>query len=97
MGREAWISPPKNANCWADNVITHSKARWGHGMHWLEMLGYMASGAVFVTFWMKTMIPLRVIGISSNLLFFAYGLYGGLIPIAVLHGNQAAPPRRVDR
>lgn len=33
------------------------------------------------------MIPLRIIGIFSNILFFAYGLYGGLLPIAVLHGS----------
>ena len=55
-------------------------------MHFFEILGYLASGAVFVTFLMKTMIPLRVIGISSNILFFFYGLYDGLVPIMVLHG-----------
>lgn len=55
-------------------------------MHFLEILGYVSSGAVFATFWMKTMIPLRVIGISSNILFFFYGFYVGLVPIMVLHG-----------
>ena len=55
-------------------------------MPFLEVLGYVASGAVFVTFWMKSMIRLRVIGIASNILFFCYGVYGDLIPIMVLHG-----------
>lgn len=55
-------------------------------MDYLEILGYAASGAVFITFWMKTMIPLRVIGICSNVLFFLYGLNGGLTPIVMLHG-----------
>lgn len=54
-------------------------------MHWVEILGYMASGAVFITFWMKTLISLRVIGIASNVLFFAYGLSADLNSIMLLH------------
>jgi len=53
----------------------------------LEVIGYVASGAVFVTFWMKTMISLRILGIASNVLFFSYGLYGELYPIVILHGS----------
>ena len=52
----------------------------------LEILGYAASGAVFMTFWMKSMVPLRVMGLVSNVLFFAYGAYDGLVPIMILHG-----------
>ena len=55
-------------------------------MQLLEILGYVASGAVFVTFWMKSMIPLRIVGLASNFLFFSYGVYGDLVPIMVLHG-----------
>ena len=55
-------------------------------MQILEILGYVASGAVFVTFWMKSMIPLRIVGLASNFLFFSYGVYGDLVPIMVLHG-----------
>jgi hypothetical protein len=51
-----------------------------------EILGYAASGAVFMTFWMKAMIPLRIMGLLSNVLFFAYGVYDGLTPIMLLHG-----------
>ena len=55
-------------------------------MHFIEILGYLASGVVFSTFWMKTMIPLRILGLASNILFFSYGLYSGLEPIVLLHG-----------
>ncbi len=51
-----------------------------------EALGYLASGLVFLTFCMKTMIPLRIIAIGSNLAFICYSLAGGLIPILILHG-----------
>ncbi|MEQ8604309.1 MAG: cyclic nucleotide-binding domain-containing protein [Marivibrio sp.] len=52
----------------------------------IEILGYAASGVVFATFWMRTMIPLRIVAIVSNLLFFGYGLWGDLAPIVILHG-----------
>ena len=50
-----------------------------------EALGYLASGLVFVTFCMKTMIPLRIIAIGSNLAFISYSLVAGLLPILILH------------
>lgn len=46
----------------------------------------MASGAVFITFWMKTLIPLRIVGIASNIVFFSYGLNADLSSITLLHG-----------
>ena len=54
-------------------------------MAWGEIAGYMASGLVLATFCMRTMIPLRVVAIASNVAFIAYGLIAGLIPILVLH------------
>ncbi len=50
-----------------------------------EMAGYLAAGLVFLTFYMKTMIPLRVIGICSNCMFILYGALDGLYPVLVLH------------
>jgi hypothetical protein len=38
-----------------------------------ELIGYAAAACVFVTFYMKTMVPLRIAGIVSNVLFIAYG------------------------
>ena len=50
-----------------------------------EFAGYMAAGLVFATFYMKTMIPLRVVGITSNVAFLIYAWLAGLVPIFVLH------------
>jgi CRP/FNR family cyclic AMP-dependent transcriptional regulator len=59
---------------------------------WLEIAAWVASVLVFSTFFMKTMIPLRVVGIASNVAFMsyalvglAYGVFGRLYPIFVLH------------
>ena len=52
---------------------------------WVEGIGYLASLLVFCTFYMKTMIPLRCVGIASNLAFMTYGLAGGLYPVFILH------------
>ncbi len=56
-------------------------------MNWLEVLGYIASGAVFATFWMKTIIPLRLFAIAGNALYFGYGVNAELGNIILLHGS----------
>ena len=50
-----------------------------------ELLGYAAAICVFVTFYMKTMVPLRIAGIVSNFLFIAYGYAVGAHPVLILH------------
>ncbi|MBT6093976.1 MAG: cyclic nucleotide-binding domain-containing protein [Rhodospirillaceae bacterium] len=55
-------------------------------MDWVVTLGYVASGAVFVTFWMRTLIPLRVVAMVGNLLYLVYGIYADLGNIVFLHG-----------
>ena len=54
-------------------------------MHWITLLGYAASAAVLATFCMSTMIPLRVLGLISNVLFVAYGYADELYPVLLLH------------
>jgi CRP/FNR family cyclic AMP-dependent transcriptional regulator len=54
-------------------------------MSWLEMVGYVASILVLSTFYMKTMLPLRVCAIASNVAFIAYGFLGEIYPVLVLH------------
>jgi CRP/FNR family cyclic AMP-dependent transcriptional regulator len=49
-----------------------------------EISGYVAAGLVFMTFYMKTMVPLRVIGICSNCAFITYGCLGALYPVLIL-------------
>jgi hypothetical protein len=50
-----------------------------------ELIGYAAAACVFVTFYMKTMVPLRIAGIVSNLLFIAYGYDLLAYPVLILH------------
>lgn len=50
-----------------------------------EIAGYLAAVLVFMTFYMKTMIPLRAVGICSNCIFIIYAYLGGLHPIFILH------------
>ena len=52
-----------------------------------EFSGYVAAGLVFATFYMKTVIPLRVVGITSNVAFLVYSWLAGLLPIFVLHST----------
>lgn len=50
-----------------------------------DTLGYAAAFLVLLTFSMKTMVPLRVVGIASNLFFIAYAYLMGALPILLLH------------
>jgi CRP/FNR family transcriptional regulator, cyclic AMP receptor protein len=59
---------------------------------WLIIAGWLASALVFSAFFMKTMLPLRIVAIASNLAFMTYALlglmygdFGRLYPIFVLH------------
>jgi len=54
-------------------------------MHWVDALGYAAAISTFVTFWMRTMIPLRIVGIAANCLFISYGYLDELYPVLFLH------------
>jgi hypothetical protein len=54
-------------------------------MQLAEVLGYMAAGLVLATFTMRTMIPLRVLGVASNVAFISYGYVADLVPVLLLH------------
>ncbi|HXV50367.1 MAG TPA: cyclic nucleotide-binding domain-containing protein [Candidatus Binatia bacterium] len=54
-------------------------------LSWVELSGYVASLLVFVAFYMKTMIPLRVVAILSNMAFITYAVGGHLYPVLILH------------
>jgi CRP/FNR family cyclic AMP-dependent transcriptional regulator len=51
----------------------------------IEGLGYLASCMVFIAFYMKTMVPLRLLAIGSSVVFIVYGIAEHLYPIIVLH------------
>jgi CRP/FNR family transcriptional regulator, cyclic AMP receptor protein len=59
---------------------------------WLVIAGWIAAALVFSTFFMKTMVRLRLAAIAGNVAFITYGLlglaygdFGRLYPIVVLH------------
>jgi CRP/FNR family transcriptional regulator, cyclic AMP receptor protein len=54
-------------------------------LNFADALGYSAALLVFLTFSMKTMIPLRIVGICSNVFFIAYGYLAPAYPLFVLH------------
>ncbi len=49
------------------------------------LAGYIASVLVFATFCMKTIVPLLIVAVASNVFFLLYGLLEGLVPILLLH------------
>ncbi|MES2535747.1 MAG: cyclic nucleotide-binding domain-containing protein [Pseudomonadota bacterium] len=51
----------------------------------VDIVGWIAAALVLTSFYLKTMIPLRVAAIMSNIAFIVYGLLAGAIPILVLH------------
>jgi len=60
----------------------------------MQMTAWIASLLVFFAFFMKTMIPLRVVAIVSNVAFISYSLLGlhygifeKVYPIFVLHSS----------
>lgn len=59
---------------------------------WIVMAAWVAAVLVFLSFFMKTMIPLRIVAIASNVAFISYallgleyGVFGRVYPILVLH------------
>ncbi len=51
----------------------------------INMVGYLAAILMFCTFYMKKMIPLRAVGISSNIAFIIYASSTHVYPLLVLH------------
>ena len=58
----------------------------------MQIVAWIASALVFLAFFMKTIIPLRVVAIASNVVFISYallGVYYGIFekvfPIFILH------------
>jgi hypothetical protein len=56
----------------------------GLGLSW-DLIGYVASALVLAAFYMREMVPLRIVALCSNLAFIAYGAALGLTPIWLLH------------
>jgi hypothetical protein len=50
-----------------------------------DIVGYIASGLVLLTFTAKSMLTLRILGILSNLAFICYGIIDTITPVLCLH------------
>lgn len=57
----------------------------GRLLDYITLIGFVAAGLVIATLSMRTMVPLRIIGIASNVAFVTYGLLFGSLPTVVLH------------
>ncbi len=64
-------------------------------MGWVQILGYIGSALMFSTFYMKTMIPLRVTGIAANCCMIVYTAIAGIYPVLIL--QSALLPLNVYR
>jgi hypothetical protein len=54
-------------------------------MHWFDVVGYLASTLVVLSFYMREMVPLRIAAMASNCAFLCYGIALGLGPVIALH------------
>lgn len=55
-------------------------------LSWVDALGYLGALLTLGTYSMKTMIPLRVIGLCANCVFIIYGYFAPAYPQLLLHG-----------
>ena len=54
-------------------------------MNAFEPIGYLASLLVLATFCMRDMVALRLLAITSNVAFIAYGALADIYPVLLLH------------
>jgi hypothetical protein len=52
---------------------------------WIDILGYAASGMTLATFAQRTMLPMRIMALGSNVCFIGYGAMGPFMPVLMLH------------
>lgn len=73
------------------NLACFAQVRTGTGMtesavRWVDLAGYIACSLVFLTFYMRGMVSLRLVALCSNVAFLIYAFNLHLAPIAILHG-----------
>jgi hypothetical protein len=64
-------------------------------VHWVDLAGFVASTLVFLTFYMRGMVALRIVALCSNVAFLVYAGTLHLAPIFILH--SALIPINVNR
>jgi CRP/FNR family cyclic AMP-dependent transcriptional regulator len=63
-------------------VFTNAMGQMG----WPEVVGFVGALFYIGTHWMKTMVPLRVLGITSNVCLLTYATLHASIPSMMLYG-----------
>ena len=54
-------------------------------MQWIEWFGYLGAALTLATFSATTMLRLRVVGLTANIAFIAFGVLGHVYPVLILH------------
>jgi hypothetical protein len=54
-------------------------------METAHMMGWVAAGLVLTSFYLKNMMPLRIVALGSNLAFITYAIMVDATPVFVLH------------
>jgi CRP-like cAMP-binding protein len=55
-------------------------------MREIDIIGYAGAALMIATLAMRTMMPLRIMGIITNCLSLTYGLVSGIWPMVIQHG-----------
>jgi CRP/FNR family transcriptional regulator, cyclic AMP receptor protein len=87
------LCDPRRHIEWGVQLAESSASTWEARCPMLIVIAaWVAAVLVFSSFFMKTMIPLRVVAITSNIAFVTYallglkyGIFGRVYPILVLH------------
>jgi hypothetical protein len=53
-------------------------------MAWVELVGYCGSALAIWTYWMRDIVPLRVVAIIGSVCFLAYGALIGSVPVMMM-------------
>jgi hypothetical protein len=78
-----------NLNCSLSKLENslYQKPGGGITMDTVTIIGFVAAGLVIATLSMRTMVPLRIVGIASNVAFVTYGFLFGSLPTVILHAT----------
>src|SRR3954451_21215442 len=68
----------------ADHRMGPGACRW-RWMNHIELIGFLGAGLMIVTLAMRTMIPLRMVGIASNVVQIAFAVLAGITPMLIQH------------
>ncbi|MEP5193460.1 MAG: hypothetical protein ABJQ70_00370, partial [Roseobacter sp.] len=52
---------------------------------WIELIGLVASCMLIATFWMKTLVSLRAMAITTSAAFVIYGYFAEVTSLIILH------------